>query len=296
MEISIQNEYLTASFKKTGAELCSLKSRKIGIEHLWQADPEIWKGHAPVLFPIVGRLKNDEYVFKGKTYKMPQHGFARKMDFEIINSEADRISFLLKSDESTLAVYPFHFELSIHFRLEKNTLITEYEVKNASESEMYFSIGAHPGFNCELHLGEKRSDYKLKFNKAEKLERHHIEAGLYTGETSVVLNGSSSELPITDDLFKKDALVFKHMQSDEITLLNKQNQPEVSVSFKGFPYLGLWTQAAVPGVPPYVCIEPWFGLADSIAGQSDLSDKEGVIELGKGNSFRCRFDTQVYNV
>ncbi len=295
MKPTIENDHLKATFHLKGGELCSLISKKTGIEHIWQADPGIWGGHAPVLFPIVGRLKDDRYQYQGQTYSMPQHGFARKREFDIAEHTASAIWFVLESDKDTLAVYPFDFKLLIGFELEGNELTTTYKVINEEKGPLYFSIGAHPGFNCALHEGELRSDYRFEFEKAEKLERHLISGGLYTGETETVLDGSTTSLPITNDLFKKDALVFKGQQSDAVHLVNKAGKKEITLRFAGFPYLGLWSQAAVPNVvPPYVCIEPWYGLADSVKGQTDLSEKEGMIKLEKGAAFECSFQTKVH--
>ncbi len=165
--MKIFNDYLEATFRTTGAELVSLKRNSDDREFIWQADPDHWGRHAPILFPFVGKLKNDSYQYQGQTYKMNQHGFARDMEFNLIDQEKEFIRFSFTSIDQTLKVYPFRFELIISYRLEENSLIVACEVKNLESPDLYFSIGAHPAFNCPLVQGEVRSDYWLEFEKAE---------------------------------------------------------------------------------------------------------------------------------
>ena len=156
--ISISNEFLEATYHEKGAELSSLKSKTSGIEYIWQADPEHWGRHAPVLFPIVGKLKNDTYRFEDKSYVLTQHGFARDRRFELINANQESVTFQLKWSEGSLTTYPFKFILEISYSLENTTLVTSYKVANDDDIDLYFSIGAHPAFNCQKIPGKNRND------------------------------------------------------------------------------------------------------------------------------------------
>lgn len=162
MEYEIKNQFLNVKINSRGAELASVKSVNSDTEFLWQADPEVWNRHAPILFPIVGRLKNDTYQYQGKSYQLSQHGFARDKEFKLLSQENDAISLVLRDDEASLKEYPFHFELVITYRLLNNLLIEDLSVKNPSNEEMYFSIGCHPGFNIPVNDQLKKNNYYLQ--------------------------------------------------------------------------------------------------------------------------------------
>ncbi|WP_258103116.1 aldose 1-epimerase family protein [Marinoscillum sp. MHG1-6] len=284
----LQNEFIKATVQKKGAELVSLILKETGQEYIWQADPAHWARHTPVLFPFVGRLKNDEYHFEGKKYSMGQHGFARDMEFEVESQSENNISFLLTSSEETLRKYPFQFELRIVYTLEGKSIQTQYHVKNTGRHGMYFSIGGHPAFKCAMTLAGKRSDYQLRFNKPEDAAIHLLEDGIFSGETdnSILKKGI---IPITDELFDRDALVFKHLKSTNVSLVS-MDKTWLKFHFQGFPYLGIWSKNQVSR---FVCIEPWFGIADHKDHDGDLAKKEGIMSLDSDKSFNCDYRIEI---
>ncbi|MEQ9304246.1 MAG: aldose 1-epimerase family protein [Marinoscillum sp.] len=285
--MKIANQYITATFKSKGAELTSLK--KNGMEYLWQGNPKHWGRHAPVLFPFVGKLKKDRFQYNGGVYEMGQHGFARDYEFELSEHNGDSISFQLKSSEQTLKIYPFQFSLSITYLLVGSAIKVTYAVYNAGKSEMYFSIGGHPAFNCPMTSQEQRSDYWLEFDQSESLETHLLDGGLFSGETEPIrLN--DKKLKISDELFDKDALVFKSLKSQSVDLVSPSKK-WLTFRFEGFPYLGVWSKNPES---TFVCIEPWYGLAGSEKGSVDLTDKEGIQNLASKETFVCSYLAELH--
>ncbi len=282
--IKLHNSQLTVQCKLHGAELCSIKD-STGTEYLWQADSNHWGRHAPVLFPIVGKLAENTYRIKGKSYPLGQHGFARDQVFELVESSGTSATFVLTENEDTLSVYPFKFKLEIIYTLRNNALTVHYLVENTGRQPMWATIGAHPAFNCPIEGQGKRSDYSLVFDQEESAGKHLLEGGNFNGETKLVLD-STNTLPITDDLFDDDALVFKHLHSTGVTLQNGEGKPVVRMEYSGFPYLGIWSKSRKS---PFVCLEPWQGLADTKDFRGDFSEKEGMRKLEAGESFSCQY-------
>ncbi|MDY0193936.1 MAG: aldose 1-epimerase family protein [Aliarcobacter butzleri] len=282
MNYEIKNSFIKAQIKSFGAELNSLKKCDENFEYIWQANSKYWARHSPVLFPIVGRLKEDSYFYKNKKYSLSQHGFARDKEFEIVQNEADFIEFRLKSDEKSLEFYPFFFELNICYKLDKNSLIVSYKVKNKSDEKMYFSIGAHPAFNTQV------GDF-LEFENIKTTKRYFLdEKGLIYKNQD--LNLENSKLYLDKDLFKEDALVFDDSNIKQITLKNIENRSRVKVKFDNFPYLGIWSK---PNDAPFVCIEPWFGVADEENANQKIEDKKGILSLEKEEEFFCFYTIEV---
>ena len=286
--ISIANQHLTASINFKGAELTSLKSNKDKTEYIWQADPVHWARHSPVLFPIVGKLRKDEYILNDLTYSMSQHGFARDLEFQVIRQEDSYAALALKSNAQTMMMYPFKFELIITYELIDKTLKVGYQVINKDHQTMYFSIGGHPAFNCPVK-GGKRSDYLLKFEKAEKAETQLLEVGLRSGKTKPILENTDT-LPITDELFDQDALIFENLQSSSLSLL-KESKKFLTFHFDNFPYLGIWSKNSES---PFVCIEPWYGIADTTDADHHLVTKEGINKLDPTESFQCEYQIEIH--
>ena len=269
----IENEHLFCAVDGYGAQLHSIKDRETRAEYLWQGDPAVWYGQAPVLFPIVGRLKDDLYRWQGKEYTLPKHGFARKSPFRLLECGGARASFVLESDDATRACYPFEFALTLDYRLEGRALIAEASVENKGGGEMYFSLGAHPGFHCAM------GDI-LRFDVPETLASRWIdgEAMLAGGSYPVLEN--ATDITIHEHLFDNDALILSGMQSKHITLV-RSGKPSVKFDIGGAPMLGIW---AKPGAA-YVCIEPWFGLNDSSEFTPDFSQKPLIQRLEPGEVF-----------
>ena len=289
MNYEIKNEYIKAKIKSFGAELNSLQKIDDSLEYIWQGDKEFWARHSPILFPIVGRLKNDSYTYQNQKYNMSQHGFARDKEFEVIKNEVDFIEFRLKSDEKTLEIYPFSFELYLSYKLEKNSLIVSYKVINKSDDKMLFSIGAHPAFNWTLKEDEKKEDYFLEFENIKQTKRYFLnEKGLVYD--SVDLKIIDNKIALNEELFKNDALVFNDSNIKILTLKNSNNKNFVKLEFKNFPYLGIWSK---PSGAPFVCIEPWFGVADEDSSNQNFEDKKGLISLEKNEIFSCFYSIEV---
>ena len=279
----IQNELLQVRANQKGAELANIFSPKKNIEYMWTADPNYWGRHSCILFPIVGKVSNDTYRIGDKTYPLKQHGFARNVDFKLVEHSETKMLFELKSSSESLDIYPYKFRMLVGYELLENQLKITYSVENADAQAIYFSIGGHPGFNCPLLPDEKRSDYSLVFNKKETASRHLLEGGFFNGKTEVVLN-NENRIQITDDLFEKDALVFRNMKSNEVSLENGQGEKVLTFNFEGFPDLGIWSKSSDA---PFVCIEPWFGLADTVDADWDFREKDGVIKLEERKIFKC---------
>ncbi|MFZ9045896.1 MAG: aldose 1-epimerase family protein [Cyclobacteriaceae bacterium] len=287
--ITISNEQISATVNLHGAEISSLKKRDTNTEYIWQADPSFWGRHSPILFPIVGRLKDDMYIHNGLTYRLFQHGFARDTAFKLVRQEGSCACLSLKSNNQTLEVYPFKFELLISYELKGNQIGITFEVINQDHQEMFFSIGAHPAFNCPLHQEEIRSDYTLLFPNPETASTQLLENGVRSGSTIPVLH-EQRELIIADDLFERDALIFDSLTSRMVTL-KKEDLNIVSVHFEGFPYLGIWSRDRDS---PFICIEPWQGIADQISHNLQLSEKDGIIKLKAGEVFKCQYRIKLY--
>lgn len=286
----LENDFLSIQIKNTGAELGSLFHKKQQTELLWQGDATFWSGQAPVLFPIVGMLKNGSYNHEGQTYKLPRHGLARKSNqwsFEQLSEVS--IKGILKANEETLKVYPFDFELGIEYQLKQQVVTVIYSIKNLGEEKMPFSIGGHPAFNCTVNNQVSYSDYFLKFEKFENSKRHFLnKEGLFNGETAMVLNNTDTLL-LTPRLFDDDALVFKDLKSESVILQGPQGKV-LKVTYKNFKTLGVW---AAPSAP-FVCIEPWIGYADTINSTQNLFDKLGSVTLEAGKEFKASYQIEVF--
>lgn len=279
--IQLQNTKLKANFSELGAELISLVNLTTGKEIMWQGNPDFWSGQSPVLFPTVGALKDDQYIFDGQTYEMPRHGFARRKIFEDKNSSENEVIFELYSDDETLKFYPFEFSLEIRYTLTENKLTVSYNVKNKSEKEMYFSLGAHPGFAIDTENGLKYDDYEIAFSDDEQLEIHPLIDNLISKETQTI-ELKNKALPLSYELFAKDALVMTTMKSKELILRNNQNENQVIFTFSNFPYFGIWAAKNAD----FVCLEPWQGIADLEDHNQELTEKFGILKLGINDEWK----------
>ncbi|UJH92212.1 aldose 1-epimerase family protein [Antarcticibacterium sp. 1MA-6-2] len=237
----LQNEFLSIGVKPIGAELCSIIDRETQKEYIWQANPEIWANHAPILFPIIGELKNGSYSFDGKEYSLPRHGFVRHNDKIILKEKTNEsLIFFREYSEETLKVYPFKFQLEIQFTLFKKQLEISHRVTNVDDKYIYFSLGGHPAFNVPLNEGEVYEDHFLQFDKKLDLKTHVLnEEGLITARTTPVTE-NDDKIHLHKDLFNKDALVFKDIQSKKVVLKSKRSGPVLTVEYDDFKNLGLW--------------------------------------------------------
>lgn len=286
----LENDSLKLKFRSLGGELQSIFSKKDNTEHLWNGDETYWKYHAPVLFPIVGKVLNGEYKVNGSLYKLPQHGLARVSTFSLLKKTEKTISFELKSSEETLKVYPYEFSLIIRYTLENNSVITEYIVKNTNNKTMYFSLGAHPAFVCPFSEGEPLDDYYFEFNKKETASIMPLTKDGYAKKGALPFFNDENIINLSRDLFKNDALIFNNLNSNKITLKSKSNNKALEFDFTGFPYLAVWSK---PTGAPFVCIEPWFGHADFEDFDDDFSKKHGILSLESKKIFNCAYSISI---
>lgn len=282
MNTTISNSSLKASIKHAGAELFSIKDHQ-NKEYIWEGNPAFWGKHSPVLFPIVGTLKNNAYTINDKEYQLPRHGFARDMDFELIDQTENSAVFSLQSNNETLQKYPFEFELQLTYTLEEKELTIGYKVINKSDTKIPFSIGGHPA----IALPDAFEKYSFKFEKEEVLKYHLLENDLISNKTQV-LETTAHLVPLNYKLFENDALVFKTLASNSLTIL-EDTKPYVKVNFEDFPSLGIWTKEQAP----FVCIEPWFGYSDTAGNSGDLFQKEGIVVLESNQTFHSKFSIQI---
>lgn len=278
--------------KKSGAELTSIQYN--GKEMLFQGAKVLdsngniyWKRQAPILFPIVGQLKNSQTQIEDKKYEMSQHGFARDMDFEEISKTENEHHYILKYNEETLKKYPYKFELHIIYEIIGDTLTVTYKVKNIDDKTIYFGLGGHPAFNCNYNNGE----YEIAFSEQEdEIEFLKLKNGLIDTEKAQNIL-QDNKIYLKEDTFDNDAVIMKNLKSNKVILQNHEtNQKILELDFTGFPYLALWSKKGAP----FVCIEPWQNTADRIDSTQIYKDKENIIELKKDKDFECKYSIKFF--
>ena len=289
--ITLKNDRLTVQISAKGAELQSIKNNNDELEYLWQGDPDFWGRKAPVLFPIVGRLKDDEYKYKGNTYSLNQHGFARDLRFQIEEQTDTTARLTTYSTEETKAYYPFDFQLSLTYTLEKNTINVSYLVKNTHPSEdLYFSIGGHPGFNIPMTDDTTFEDYYLSFLPREARRKIPL-VGPYLDLDNKTLAQTNTEIDLRRPLFDHDALIYETKGKNIFSISSEKTTRSVSLTFENFPYTGIWSPPKTEA--PFVCIEPWFGIADAIDFAGQLNDKLGIQHLKGTESFSANYTISI---
>lgn len=286
----LENDTLKITVDSKGAELKSVVHKQHGLEYMWDGNPAYWAKTSPVLFPIVGQLKGNAYRHKGKTYQLPRHGFAREKSFTVVTQHSDLLLFSLQSSEETMESYPFHFSFYIGYTLQDDELLVTYRVQNTGEVEMLFSVGGHPAFKLPLVRGTLYEDYRLTFNRKETAGRWPVEPDGTIGAKPEPLLQNTEVLPLTKDLFGKDAVVLKHLQSNEVRMGSDKTPHGLRFSFAEFPFLGLW---ASPGAD-FVCLEPWCGIADSATADGELAQKEGINRLQPAATFSVTWKVRFY--
>lgn len=288
MLISIENESLKAKISLNGAELREVKSKENNLDYMWTGDEAYWNRVSPVLFPIVGALKDEQYQVDDKTYSMSQHGFLRDAKFELVSEDKSRASFAFESDGEFTDVYPYEFKILIHYTLEENKLNVAWEVINLNKEKMYFAIGAHPAFRVPLLENEKMEDFHLVFTKAENKDVIEFDVA----NSLVREDGTANDIsmiPLTSSLFKNDAIIYSNI--DSIKLASSKSDHSVEVLFEEFPYVGVWSKydETDDTIAPFVCIEPWYGLADMQDSDGDFKNKRGINKLDVGETFKTNY-------
>ena len=292
MQYTIQNEVFTVVIDSKGAELSSMKSKASGTEYVWQADPEIWARHAPILFPIVGRLKDKTYTVGGTEYTITQHGFGRDLEFACTAQTETSIDFTLLPIDYTRAMYPFDFALTVRYTLDGATLKKEHITKNNGDTDMYYEVGGHDAYNVALEDGETMTDYYVDFGSGDAV--HPLvnnEALMITkAKRDVPLN--DGKLYLTDELFALDALILDDVQTRSVCVKSDKSAHCIRMDFEDFPYLGIWSKYT--GKPTnYVCIELWSTLPDAEYLDHALENKIGVRCLKPGESETLTFSTTI---
>lgn len=269
---------LTAAIKAYGAELRSLKDG--GKEFIWQAGPE-WPRHAPLLFPIVGRLANDELRHQGKTYRMTQHGFARDNRFVWAERGERRCTLVLHDNEATRALYPFAFRLTAAYAIDDSGLDLTLTIANTGNETLPASVGGHPAFNWPLKPGAAKESYALTFARTESSPVRRLDGGLLRPAVeSSPVKGTS--LPLSESLFTDDAIIFDRIESTSVRYAAGQGAsagPWLKISWRGFRELGVWSK---PSGAPFLCIEPWRGYASPAGFQGEFTDKPGLMHIAPG--------------
>jgi len=285
--IQLSNDKLAITINEKGAELQSVQLNNI--EYLWQADAAYWPKHAPVLFPVVGELKDGKYIFKNKTYKLPRHGFARDKIFKANQISNTVAEFTLNSNDETLEMFPFEFIFKVVYKITDSELACTYDVKNTGSDFMYFSAGGHPAFKAPLSKELQYTDYFLEFNNDETLYRYLLHKGL-TGNEKELIKLDNKNLRLTQSLFYTDAIVLKHIKSNEIKLYSDKNEHGLKFIFNRFPFFGIWSAIDAP----FVCLEPWCGIADSIHHDNQLTHKEGINQLPAGENWERTWSVELF--
>lgn len=274
--VNLKNNIMSVDIDTHGAEIKRITVN--GEDRQWSGDPDVWEGTAPVLFPMCGGLRDDKFTHGGKEYHLAKHGFAKKMDFEVESKTETAAVLLLKSNAETLKQFPWEFEFRVRFALDSGKITVIYDVKNLSDDTMYMSVGAHEAYACP----EGIEQYDVIFEREETLNAWNLNGNLLDGTVTPVLK-ESRVLPLYEKYFAVDALVFKDVKSNFVTLRNRVTGKSVSLDFTGFDYFLLWQK---PGAK-YICLEPWSGATPLENSGYELKEKEGItaVEPGKNYAF-----------
>ena len=290
MNYTIENDKIKVVFSDIGGEMQSLINKGNGKEYLWQGNPEFWAGRAYNLFPICGRLTDGIYTYKGKTYEMNLHGFVRNTLMNVNKISDTEIAFTLVSDDEIKKQYPFDFIYTVTYILEGAKVKTVYCIENKGESDMYFAVGGHPGFNVPINEGERYEDYYLEFDCVKPMEWMKMTPLFYTGvnESYPMTDGKIIEL--THSLFSEDARFFTNM-CKHVTLKSKKSASFVRLEYPKMRNLGIWHKPKTEA--PYICIEPWSSVPSFDGKVDDLETKNQMEKLGASQIYVGGFDIEI---
>lgn len=272
--VKLCNKFLSVEINELGAEL--KKIEYAGLNYVWEGKSEVWGSSAPMMFPICGGLRDDKYTYLGVEYTLPKHGYAKNTLFEVEYADFETATFLHKSNEQTKKNYPFDYELRIIYTLNEKALKVEYRVKNLTDGEMYFSVGAHEGY----YTPEGIEDYDVIFPEEETLTAYVLYGNLLSEQRLPIIK-ESKVLPLYDKYFTIDALVFKDLKSRSATLRNRKTGRALKVDFPFADYFLLWHKPA----SPYICLEPWAGVQQPVNSDFDITKKEGIIRLERDGEY-----------
>ena len=282
----LENEHLAATIAPHGGELQSLIHRER--EYLWQGDARYWARRAPVLFPIVGKLKNGRYHYHGHEYTLPQHGFARDQDFHLVKHDEHHLTYRLEDSGESGEHYPFAFILDLSYTLRGDTLRVGWNVHNPAEQELLFSIGGHPAFNLPLADGDAFSDHTITLDSPGIAQ-----LGWQDGLLDPAPRAADTAFALNYEQFADDALIYHTPGATRITLRGKTPAPVLTVSYSELPYLGLWTPAGKEA--PFLCIEPWAGVMDPATHDGNLESKLGIQRLAPHADWQRHYDICIHD-
>lgn len=291
MILTLSHGPMTAAVDTHGGELVSLRDGD-GTEYIWHGDPAYWAGRNPILFPIVGALRNGTARFRGRDIRLPRHGFARNMEFAVLQQEPDYVWLELRETADTLAQYPFPFRLTVEHALDRSGFYTSFTVFNPGDEPLPFCIGGHTAFRCPLREGESFEDYQLVFDMKEKAAPIPVGPdGLLRHDPGAYIFQDRDTIPLRHELFDRaDTLIFDGLRSGRVRLVHKDTGRGVYVSFADFPMVAFWTP---PGKnAPFVCVEPWRGCGAYEDDAGDFEKKPNVViaEPGHYKHWTCRVD------
>ncbi|RHQ87463.1 aldose 1-epimerase family protein [Coprobacillus sp. AF21-8LB] len=289
--VELSNQYLTVNLHPKGAEIISIVGNQDHINYMWKRDACQWANSAPILFPIVGAIKNDTCRIDGKEYHMTQHGFARHNEFEIKNQSQTEVTFTLVSNAEIIKQYPFLFELNVTYKLVENTLTCFINVKNKDHQIIYFQIGGHPAFACPFMENESSNDYYVEFSEYETRNQKVIDVAK-RGMSHVQLPFFDHEKRffVRQQLFNNDAIVIKDFKSENISIKSLNHQKSIVFHMQGFDHVGLWTAKHVGGL---LAIEPWVGHADYVDFDGEFKEKESCVALDTDKEFNVQFAVEI---
>lgn len=284
--IAIENDRIRVAISEKGAEVKKVYDKKKGFQFMWNGDRRYWGKVSPILFPIVGKLKDDTYTLDGKEYKLPKHGFLRDQEFTVDRKTDTMVHLMFASEGKFKDVYPYEFEVHVIYEVTDNMLDINWQIVNLEEKDMYFSIGGHPAFKVPMVEGETIKDYYLEIQPSDKpVERIEM-----NGETK--LEENLEKVSLNPEMFEHDAIIFSNV--DGIVLKSNTNSHEIRLDFKDFPYVGIWTKYMEEdkNVAPFVCIEPWYGIGDLFYTDGDLKNKVGINKIDPKDVFDCAYSIE----
>ena len=288
----LENERFRVEISEMGAELTSFKSKTTGTEYVWQADPVAWKRHAPILFPIVGRLKDKTYTADGKAYEITQHGFGRDLEWQVQPESATSVSFTLTPNDYTKKMYPWDFKCTVRYTLNGASLKKEHITENCSGSTMYYEVGGHDAYNLCWQDGEQITDYYVAFEGTDKLCRIVTDEAVMLTEERMDVPLDNGRLPITRELFANDAVMAEGLPVRRASIGCTKNSRRVTMDFADFDYFAVWSPYKDFDVP-FVCLEPWSTLPGGSYLDHAIEHKTGVRVLQPGQSETLSFTTTV---
>ena len=281
MKYELTHQGYCAVIDSHGGELISFRDPE-GTEYIWDGNPAYWPGRNPLLFPIVGNLKDGAVKFEGEPYEMTRHGFARDNEFQAVEQGEGYLVLQLQESEATLKKYPYPFRLQVRQQVIDGGFITSFCVENTGEKPMPYSIGAHTAFRCPIHEGEKFTDYEIVFDKKETAPMRRLTAaGLVSHDQREAFLNDQDRFTLNHEIFARvDTIIFDELQSTGVSLLHKETGKGLRMNFEGFPMMAFWTKGAEQA--PYICIEPWHGCAAVDNETGEFVEKPHCIVLEPG--------------